>query len=558
VQEGGSTNGLAVQANTDFGNIQTEELLRYSHSFGSDHRLDFVGGYSFEYNRNTFTSSTVADFPNDLLGANNLASGSLDYPVNNQFLTWELRSWLGRANYTFLGRYIFTANIRNDCSSKFTTNNKCATFPAFAVAWRAVDEPFLKNQSVISDLKFRGSWGQQGNQAISPFQSQALIGPPQYQVPIGNTIVGAETPVQLASPNLKWETTTQWDVGLDAGAFDQRLTLTADYYSKRTVDLLQSLTLPDNTGFTSVFFNSGIVTNKGIELAAAFDIFRQQKFLFGDFSWNISGNASHNTNNVVSLGPIASELGVRLGPGYGATFQPFIFQPGLPLGTIWGLKTNGIFKTQAEVNAALPYQSNACIGCVRYVAIDPATGKPNAVGPSDYTNLGSVLPSWTYGMTNRFRWGKFDLSALVTIVRGNKIINIDRTQFFILNGQTNVPKSFVQKSFNPTTNPNGTYPEISINNGQYPYMSDLFVEDGGYLRLKNVQLGYTFNLPGARTARVYVNGINLLTSTNYSGYDPETAAVGNGIGPDVNHMPGVDQGTYPFQRIFAFGVNTTF
>ena len=555
VQEGGSTSGLAVQASSQFSDIQTEDLLRYGNTFGP-HRVDFVGGYTYEADRNTYVATTAADFPNDYLGANALANALLVYPVNNALQTWSLRSWLGRVNYSYADRYLATASLRQDCSSLFADNNKCATFPAFALAWRPIEEPFMKNQQVFSDLKVRASWGQSGNTSIGPYQSLGQITTPgSYQTPIGNTIVSDLSVSALGNPNLKWETTSQLDIGLDFGLFDQRMTFSGDYYNKRTVNLLQALALPDNTGFGSIFFNSGIVTNKGIELSAALDVFRNQRVVGQSFSWNISANAFHNANNVVSLGPIAQEFLTRLGPGAGATFQPFIEQPGLPLGTIWGYVADGIFRTQAEVNAYAKIQPGATIGSYRWKHFGPDS---LPLSPSDERPLGNVNPDWVYGFTNRFKFGRADLSVLVNISRGNSIINIQRYTYLQLQGTYNEPLTYVQNSFNPTTNPNGKYAEINANNGAFPFMNSLMVEDGSYLRLKNVQLGYTIDLPGARVARIYVSGINLLTSTNYTGYDPEVGAVGNGIGADVNHMPGVDQGSYPAQRIFSFGVNTSF
>ncbi|HZS60410.1 MAG TPA: SusC/RagA family TonB-linked outer membrane protein [Gemmatimonadaceae bacterium] len=555
VQEGGSTSGLAVQANSQFSDIQTEDLLRYGNSFGP-HRLDVVGGYTYEADRNTYLATTTADFPNDFLGANALANALLTYPVNNALQTWALRSWLGRVNYSYADRYLATATIRQDCSSLFADNNKCATFPAFALAWRPIEESFMKNQPVFSDLKVRASWGQSGNTSIGPYQSLGQITTPgSYQTPIGNTIVSDLSVSALGNPNLKWETTSQLDLGMDFGLFDQRVTFTGDYYSKRTVNLLQALALPDNTGFSSIFFNSGIVTNKGVELGLALDVFRNQRIFNQSFSWNISANAFHNVNNVVSLGPIAEEFLTRLGPGAGATFQPFIEKPGLPLGTIWGYVADGIFKTQAEVDAYKDIQPGATIGSYRYKHFGPAN---QPLGPTDERPIGNVNPDWVYGMTNRFKLGRFDLSALVNISRGNSIINLQRFEYLQLNGLYNEPVSYVQNAYNPTTNPNGKYAMINSGNGAFPFMNSWLVEDGSYLRLKNVQLGYTIDLPGARVARIYVSGINLLTSTNYTGYDPEVGAAGNGIGADVNHMPGVDQGSYPMQRIFSFGVNTSF
>jgi TonB-linked SusC/RagA family outer membrane protein len=550
VQEGGTTNGMAVVSNSDYTMFQSENLLRYNQTFGGIHRIDFMAGYTYEWDKSNWTTNTVEDFPNDLQGANALQNGLVDLAPQTGHPIWELQSYLARLNYGLLDRYLFTAMVRRDGSSRFAENNKWGTFPSFAFAWRPIAEPFLRDQTLLSDLKLRVSWGQVGNTSIAPYQS--LPGYTNVVTTINENQVNAITETQLGNNSLRWETTTQWDGGIDVGAWKQRVTFTGDVYYKRTVNLLQQLTLPDNTGFGTIFINSGIVTNKGIELAATVDVLRGANT--HGLTWTVGANAFHNVNNVVTLGPVAQQFGPALGAGGLAIFQPFIQKPGVPIGTIWGYKTYGIYKTQAQVNADLTYDPTACLGCVRYV--DPA--HPAAVTAASQGPIGNVNPDWTYGFTSRWTWHHFDLSTLVTMVKGNSIINVERARYLVLNGTINVPTQYVQNAYDPVTNPNGKYPEINSNNPQFGRFSDLFVENGAYLRLKNVQLGYTLNLPGARSARVYVNGINLLTSTNYSGYDPEVSAVGDGQGLDVNHMPGVDQGSYPMQRIFQFGINTTF
>jgi TonB-linked SusC/RagA family outer membrane protein len=552
VQEGGTTNGMAVVASSDFYSILSENLLRYNHSFdGGVHRLDVVGGYTYEFDHSNYISNTVEDFPNDLLGANDLQEGLVDLPPQTGHNIWELESWLGRVNYVYKDRYLFTAAFRTDGSSKFAANNKWADFPSFAFAWRPLEEDFLKGKTPLSDLKLRVSWGLTGNTSIQPYQSLSQITP--IPTTIDENAVSALQQTAVGNPNLKWETTSQWDVGLDAGAFNQRVTFTGDAYYKRTTDLLQQITLPDNTGYANLYVNSGIVTNKGIELGLNVDVLRPRHP--DGLAINVGANAWHNSNNVVSLGPgIEQQFGPTLGAGQLSIFTPFIQRAGLPIGTIWGYKTYGIYKTQAEVNADLTYDPQACLGCVRYV--NPKD--PQDVTPAIQQSIGNVNPQWTYGFTTRWTWHHFDLSSLVTMVKGNSIINVELSRYLVLNGTINVPKQYVDGAYDPVTNPNGKYPEINANNAQFGRFSDLFVENGSYLRLKNVQIGYTFNLPGARTARVYVGGINLLTATNYQGYDPEVSAVGDGQSLDVNHMPGVDQGSYPMQRIFQFGLNTSF
>lgn len=549
VQEGGTTNGMAVVSNSDYTEIQSENLLRYNHTFGVN-KIDALAGYTYEWDKNNWVTNTVEDFPNDLLGANALQEGLVDLAPQSNHQIWELESYLARINYSLMDRYLFTASIRRDGSSRFAANKKWGTFPSFAFAWRPLEESFLKNQSLFSDLKLRVSWGQVGNTSLGPYQSLPQITP--VVTTINNTLVSALAQTQLGNNNLSWETTSEWDVGVDFGLWHQRVTFTGDGYYKRTVDLLQQLTLPDNTGYSTIFINSGVVTNKGIELAANVDVLRGLNT--HGLTWDLGVNAYHNVNNVVSLGPVVQQFGPALGAGALSLYQPFIQKPGLPIGTIWGYKTYGIYKTQAEVNADLANDPQACLGCVRYV--NPKNPQP--VTSAIEQPIGNVSPQWTYGFTSRWTWHHFDLSTLVTMVKGNSIINVELSRYLMLNGTINEPIQYVRGAYDPVTNPNGKYPETNSNSQAFSRFSDLFVENGSYLRLKNVTLGYTLNLPQARNVRIYVSGINLLTATNYQGYDPEVSSIGDGQGLDVSHMPGVDQGAYPMQRIFQFGINTSF
>jgi len=396
-------------------------------------------------------------------------------------------------------------------------------------------------------LKLRGSYGQSGNQAIDTYQSLA-------SVQCGTTVLDAQLVsacyfARLANPNLSWETTTQYDVGLDVSAWQNRVTLTADVYRKRTDGLLQNVTQAPNTGYSSAWVNSGRVTNLGLELAADVRILSGAA---GGPAWTISANIAGNRNRIVSLGATEQQFSDRLGAGGGLEVNPFIEKPGLPIGTIWGYQTDGIFKDTAAVNAYKSVQADARVGDYRYKDLNGDGHLTDA----DRTIIGNVNPDYVFGITNRITFGRFDFSALIQGVHGNNILNANRLQFLQLNGfGGNIPLDYYRNAFDPVTNPNGKYPMVTTNRVGVGRFSDAFVEDGSYIRLKNVQLGYELPprvVPGAQSARVYVSAINLLTSTDYTGYDPEVSAF------STTAMRGVDLGSYPQSRLVTFGMTLTF
>ena len=546
VNEGRTSNGDAIARGSNFGNLLSESLVRYNGDIGRNQHLEALGGFTFQNDRSTWNLQEVQGFPNDLLGANVLQNGTLPLTPQTGVYTAQLASWLGRVNYNLLGRYLLTGTVRADGSSKFAQNNKWATFPAIAFAWRTIDEPLLRNQSLFSDLKVRLSYGKSGNQAIGAYQSLPAIGSTAFT--LNETTQPAYVVTQLGNPNLRWETTSQFDGGVDFGAFANRLTGTIDYYHKNTYDLLQQITLAQNTGFSTAWINSGNVTNKGVEFQLGYDVLRSRSK--GGLTWNVSANAAHNTNRIVSLGNgIKQQFASRLGAGGNLEAAPFIQKPGLAIGAMWGYQTAGIVQNAADsASYAKILGSAARVGDLKYADIN-GDGK---ITDADQKQIGDANPKWTWGVTNSVRFGKFDASALVIAVKGNSIINAERMRYMTLNGSINIPSYYLQNSFNPTTNPNGIFPEVRQDRQADARFSDIYIEDGSFVRLKNVQVGYNVSLPRMRTARVYVNGINLLTHTRYTGFDPEVSAFG---GPD---RPGVDLGSYPQQRTFTFGINTTF
>lgn len=540
VAEGFGLNGLAVVSSNEFTNLVNENLLRYNGEFGI-HRINGVAGFTYEQNKDYWINNEARDFPDDELGYFALQNGLSHVPTRTNSSSWKLASWLGRVNYVIADRYMFTATFRYDGSSKFAANNKWAPFYSVATAWNVDQENFLKNAKAITALKVRLSYGQSGNQAISPYQSLATI--QGVTTSFNNQLVSAIVEGRLENSNLRWETTSQTNLGLDLELWEGRVYSTINLYTKVTEDLLQQITLPPTTGFTSALINAGSIQNRGLEIELGGYPIRKI------FVWQVNGNFSINRNEILELGEVEEQFADRLGAGNGLTVFPFIQRPGLPIGTVYGYEEDGIFQNQEEVDAYASVQPEAAIGQIRFRDVN----NDGTINDDDRTIIGDVNPDFVWGISNSFSWKGFDLSFLVQSVVGADVINTLNIRFHNLDGRRNIPKSVYEAAWSGEGSTN-SFRQINLNNGNTRF-SDRFIEDGTYLRLKNLQLGYnvpTNNLDWLSRARVYINAINLWTLTDYSGFDPEVSAFSG------SSMKGVDLGNYPQARTFIAGVNLEF
>lgn len=540
VAEGFGLNGLAVVAGNEFANLISENLLRFNRTFGI-HRLEAVAGFTYEINRDYWITNEARDFPDDVLTFYALQTGLSHVPTRTNTAKWELASYLGRLNYVLKDRYLFTGTFRYDGSSKFATNNKWAPFYSFAFAWRASEEDFIKDIEAISNLKLRISYGQSGNQAVSPYQSLATI--EGVTTSFNNQLVPAVIEGRLQNNDLRWETTSQINVGLDMELWTGRLFTTFNYYQKETEDLLQRITLAPNTGFTSALVNSGTIENNGFEIELGGYPVRK------DFAWQISGNFSLNRNEITDLGDVEEQFADRLGAGEGLSVFPFIQRPGTPVGAIYGYVEDGIFQNEEEVQAFIAAQPNAAVGQIKFADLN----EDGVITSEDRTIIGDVNPDYIWGLSNTFSWKGIDLSFLFQGVVGADIINTLNIRFHTLDGRRNIPVEVFENAWTGEGTSNA-FRQPNLNNGTTRF-SDRYVEDGTYVRLKNIQLGYNFNtskLGWISNARVYINAINVWTQTDYSGYDPEVSAFNSAS------MRGVDLGNYPQARTIIFGTNLTF
>lgn len=524
---------------------QHSENFTYNGTFGSAHRLEASAIFEQQRQSVRTNGSDAIGFTTLSLGYNGLGLANTQR-VNASYTEWSLQSYIGRVNYALLDRYLFTGTVRVDGSSKFAAGNRYSTFPSAAFAWRLSEEPFMRSLETVDNLKLRVSWGVAGNQAIGPYATLATLSANANTTLDGNsaqTGVGPEAP---PNPDLTWEETTQLDIGLDLSLFGDRLTASADYYNKRTEDLLLDVSVPQYVGYASVLTNVGAVRNRGFEVSIGGTPVEREAF-----TWDASVNLSVNRNEVLEIGDPGVDDEFIFGETFGgglALAPTFIIKEGEPLGQIYGLEYEGVWQPDEAEEAA---EYGNVPGDARYRDID---GNGNY---DDLTTIGDANPDFTWGFTSSFAYQAFTLDVLVQGMQGRDILNLSRAYTF---GNADVlfgTNSDVTERWSPD-NPDSNVPANSSSSTLQP-QSSFFVEDGSYLRLRNVTLGY--NLPARwlertfiRSARVYASGQNLITLTSYSGFDPEvTSTAGNA---DVNQ--GVDSGAYPTARTLTFGVRTSF
>lgn len=546
-QEGKApTNGLAGQADNWWRGITAESILTFDKTFGK-HSLNVMGGFTYENSNYGSKSITVMNFPSDVTGEFNLGAGlNPQDPISNRGET-ALVSLLGRANYVYDNRYIATASFRRDGSSKFASGNKFANFASGALAWRASEENFIKDLDLFSNLKLRLSFGQTGNQGINTYETLPLLATANY--PAGGALISGYAEERWRGPvnkDLKWETTDQYNVGLDFGFLNNRLSFTVDYYYKKTKDLLQNVKIPISTGFETMRTNFGNVTNKGLELTGNFVIINNK-----EFNWTVDANISFNKNEIGGLesDQFAQEL------WYSAD-QAFIQRNGHPIGTIYGYVEDGFFDNEAEVRSMKEYANapaavvKAMVGEIKYRDLDGN----GVIDDRDRTVIGNTNPDFVYGITNNFRWKNFDFSFFLQGVQGNDMFNGNLMDVKLSN-IGNIPVDAYNSRWTPDNIENAKWPKATGGYSRVWRISDRYIENGSYLRLKNISLGYTIPLKFKAIERLYIYGSasNLFTITNYSWFDPDV----NAFGGDASRK-GVDIYSYPSSRTYSFGLKVNF
>ncbi|PPK99351.1 TonB-linked outer membrane protein, SusC/RagA family [Parapedobacter indicus] len=538
---GMGTNGVArVSANMGREWLN-ENTLTFDRAFGQQHHLTALAGYTVQGTYVEGVIANAADFIDDFALYHNLgAGGTLQRPYSDSG-DWALQSYLARINYRFQDRFLLTLTARADGSSRFGPNKKYGFFPSGAFAWRVINESFMRNQQTISDFKLRVSYGLTGNQDIRDFGYLSIIGYVQYPLGGANPVLqtGAK-PLTLGNLDLGWESNAQLDAGIDLALWSNRVRITADYYRKRTFNLLFDVNVPQTSGYSISLRNIGEVENRGFELALnTINVKREA------FEWTTAINLTTNRNKVLSLDG-REEFTTGAGSGHHGVSNTILMKVGEPLGNFYGRKVVGIFQSDAEASAS--GQANAQAGDLRYADIN----NDGEINDNDRTVIGNGNPPFFGGISNEFRWRNVDLSLFLQGSLGNDILNFARFDLYSLNGNNNQSIDVLDR-WTPT-NPSQTIPRANSTGGQR-ILSSFHIEDGSYLRLKNISLGYTFKGisvkgMGIREVRIYAAAQNYLTFTNYKGFDPEVSRFGSSA---INQ--GMDFDGYPNAKTLLFGLN---
>ncbi|MBC6700134.1 SusC/RagA family TonB-linked outer membrane protein [Hymenobacter puniceus] len=524
-----------------------ENTATYTKQVG-DHNFGLLGLFSLQkfQARNTATTARPGTISTDLL-ENPLASpdriGELSYD-QNAFLSYG-----GRLTYDFRKKYLLSAALRTDASSRFGPNNRYAVFPSASLGWRVSEEDFWQGiKPVMNELKFRASIGQTGNANIGSFNYLNSEGNSNYS--FGGARVYGYSQRGLGNPDLTWEKNQQTDLGIDAGFFGDKITLVLDYYNRETTGMLLNQSLPGAFGFaTSYRTNIGGLRNRGLELALGTTV------NLGPVRWNVNGNISGNRTKVLDLGGVTSLPAQASVFGWNNSYQLIV---GEPLGDMYGFEVQGVFKNQADLdtNAQTGNKSDRIGNWI--IKDQNGDGK---IDEGDRTKIGQGVPDFLYGLNQTFTYKAFDLSLSLQGVQGRDVIMGNIRQFYTLaaNG-TNITRDFYKNTWSPDApDVETTWPRISaggFNPGNQ--LTDRQVYDGSFLRVRNLTFGYTLPAPllkrvKLQTLRLYLTGQNLFTFTRYPGYDPETSINGGSL-----ITPGLDQSSYPGIRVFTGGLTVGF
>lgn len=541
-------------------NFLNENTLTYNFKLKKGHRLKLLAGFTLQDARYFSDGFTSINVPNEELGIAGLDEGTVTKaPVSRT--SNSLMSFLARADYSYKSRYMATLSYRADGSSKFPKDNRWASFPSAAVAWGFGQEEFMKDLTWMSSGKLRFGAGTTGNNRVSDYAAlTSLVISPTSGYSVSNSPLKGVVPASLGNSNLKWETTVQYNVGLDLSFLNDRIQFTADWYYKHTKDLLLNATLAPSMGFLSAYKNVGSVSNSGIELTL-----NTVNIQTSDFSWDSSFNISFNRNKVLSLNEDEPSLATRVTWGNFNNAYPYIAIPGNPIAMFYGYLFDGIYQYEDFdkvgdkyiLKAGIPNngndRANIQPGDIRYRDIN---GDGN-VDSYDLTVIGNPNPKFIGGFTNNFHYKGFDLSVFLQFSYGGQIMNANRIEFE--GGDPTARTSLnmfesVKDRWTPD-NPSNTLFRVG---GQGPTAySDRTIEDGSYLRLKTLTLGYTLpasltRRAGINTLRFYAAAQNLLTWTAYSGLDPEVSTYNTALTPSFDWSP------YPRSKTITFGLELVF
>lgn len=543
--------GSAFRAENDRQNFVLEATLNYNKTINNNHRIDAVVGYTYEDRQNKVLQVQAGGFPNNDLTYNAIGVATNTISKGSSIMRTKMSSFLARVNYSMYDKYIFTVTGRYDGSSLLAEGNRWRFFPSVAFAWRINQENFLRSCEFISNMKLRLSYGVTGNQNIGFAAPYAIMN--YTRTYVNGSVLQGVVNGSLPNPDLGWENTQTYNIGLDLGFYQNRFRLTADIYKRKTSDMLMNLGLPQSSGYGSIAYNAGSMTNKGVEIEAGADI------LTGKVKWTLSGNIYLNRNTVDDLEGTEMLGQVYLAGGGTLNQSIHISKAGYPVGSFYGYVIDGVYQNEAEA-AMAPYDTpQATPGSLKYKDISGPDGLPDGkITSDDMTIIGSSEAKFNYGINTDLSYKGFTLSMVFTGRAGGKIANLNR---YFLDSYTDTNDNIRKEAWEGRWQGEGTsnfYPAVDGSKKESYFnkrFSTFLLEDASFFRLKNVSLAYQFNLKKVKwisSVKVFATVSNLFTITDYSGYDPEVSITQSAMSPNV------DYAAYPACRTYSLGVNLKF
>src|SRR5690554_4677173 len=524
-------------------NYLNENTLSYNKSFNNIHNFDAVAGFTLQKQTWTQTFASGSDFPDDII---QVISNATIRQGSTNLNEWAMVSYLGRVNYNYNSKYYLTASFRSDGSSKFGKNNRFGNFPSMSIMWRAIEENFVKNGNLFSDLRLRASYGVTGNDNLSNnYAAIGTIATSNYVFGAGSgTIINGANMNSISNQDLTWEKAAQLDLGLEMGFAENKLTFLIDYYKRKTTDLLLNVPIPTITGFSNAYQNIGRVDNWGLEFNARANVINNN-----NFSWLINANLSLNRNEVKALGPQGDPIYYTSQ----TSSQGHVLKIGFPMGTFYGYDHIGVYMNQKMLDEN-PKDATSMVGDAMYRDV---TGD-KVITSDDRTEIGKAEPDFYYGINNSMSYKNFDLGILIQGSYGGEILHIGKRYYENLEGNQNQLRTVLNRWRSEEDPGDGWMPRVrSTPTGQTSQISTRWVEDGTYLRVNNITLGYTFSNRilsevNIENLRINISAQNPITITEYSGFNPEVNTSENTV------LAGSDHGVYPLAKSYTLGINITF
>jgi TonB-linked SusC/RagA family outer membrane protein len=570
LRKGNDPNGLAGVSSLNRFRYNLDNTLMFKKRFNRNHRINGTVGVLLDKRSIETSRYSASDFADKSLRADGISFGGAFTPLVLGSEENTIVSFIGRLNYTLANKYLFTGTFRADGSSNFPSGNQWGYFPAASFAWKVKEEGFLRDSKTVSDLKIRLGYGEVGNQNIPAYRYLNIFD--KTEALLSDATGGNLIPVVaqfLSNPDLIWESSNQYNAGLDFGFFNNRLNGTVEAYHKSSSNLLLNVSIPPSTGFATLITNQGNIENRGLEISLNGDVISND-----NVKWNVFGNVSINRNTITDLGGIDSSdqfgnlgnivgyLGTQIAGGTHFKQPANIFIEGREAGLFFGLETNGIIRNDEQLT------DTATGDPLKYKGTDMRVGDAlfvdqngdGDITDADKTIIGNPNPDFSFGFGTSFEYKNFSISALFSGVYGNDIANGNLLETAYANNTTrNVRTVAYQDAFDATNNPNGSYPSVGVGGIGTDYtreFNDRIVEDGSFLRLSNITLGYNIpvnDINFIESLKLSLTGQNLWLLTDYTGFDPEV----DSFSYDPTRL-GIDWGTFPNQRTFTFSVNLTF